>query len=381
MSKKLSTDEWIAKAREKHGDRYDYSKTVYDGADRKLTVSCQLHGEFQTHPSTHLKGGGCQACAGQGSSLDGSLTTEEFIARARKVHGNLYDYSESRYINAHTKINILCRKHGLFSQVSGNHISGQGCPACAQNIRSEKRKISPSDVMSRVANAHGLKYIYFIDSYTTEEDFKFMCPVHGVMHQRLAYHLRLSGCKKCNETRLAKNRPEELTVDLLKEYLIIDFNSGAITHKIPYKRKKPGDAVRMTYNPSGYAIFSLLGHTISAHRAVWSMANGRMVAPNMTIDHINGDIKCNRLSNLREVPQSVNSKNHKLNKRNTTGVCGVSYLSKGNVYVVHIFHNYQNIYVGRYKTLAEAAIARKEAEKKYGYHELHGMPAEEKALQ
>jgi len=106
-----------------------------------------------------------------------------------------------------------------------------------------------------------------------------------------------------------------------------------------------------------------------------------MVAPEMTIDHINGDVTCNRLSNLREVSQALNSKNHKLNKRNTTGVCGVSYLSSSKVYVVHLFHNYRSIYIGRYKTLEEAAAARKEAEKKYGYHKFHGMPAEEKARQ
>lgn len=381
MSKKLSTAEWIARAREKHGDRYDYSRAVYEGADRKLIVACRLHGEFETHPSTHIRAGGCPACAGKGSNPDGSLTTEEFISRAKALHGSEYDYSKSCYVNAHTKIDIVCRQHGLFSQTPGNHLSGRGCPTCAQESRAEKRKISPSDVMSRVAKAHGLKYIYFIDFYTTEEDFKFMCPTHGIIHQRLAYHISLSGCKKCHAMRLAQERPGALTVSILKEYLDVDFNSGVITHKIPYKRKKAGDPVRLTYNSGGYAIFSLLGHTIAVHRAVWSIANGRMVAPEMTIDHINGDVTCNRLSNLREVSQALNSKNHKLNKRNTTGVCGVSYLSSSKVYVVHLFHNYRSIYIGRYKTLEEAAAARKEAEKKYGYHKFHGMPAEEKALQ
>ncbi len=381
MSKRLTTAEWVERASVKHGDRYDYSETVYLGAGKKLRIICRLHGAFETHPATHIKVGGCPQCAGKGSNQDGSLTTEEFIARAKAVHGNRYDYSRSVYAGSKVNLTIGCEKHGIFEQAAANHLSGSGCLVCAKEIRAHKRKIKTSDLMAQVVKAHGLKYIYFLDSYTTEEDFRFMCPTHGIIRQRLCYHIRPSGCVKCHEMRLAQKRPAELTVDLLNEYLYVDLDTGVITHKIPYKRKASGDPVRLTYNPAGYAIFSLLGHTISVHRAVWAVAHNRMVADNMTIDHINGDVTCNRLSNLREVPQGLNSKNHKRNKRNTTGVCGVSYLEHAGVYTAHIFHNYKSIYIGRYRTLEEAAAARKEAEKKYGYHEFHGMPAEEKAKQ
>ena len=58
------------------------------------------------------------------------LTQEEFIKKAKVIHGNKYDYSQVKYINTKTKVLIICPQHGEFLQVSGNHLRGQGCPYC-----------------------------------------------------------------------------------------------------------------------------------------------------------------------------------------------------------------------------------------------------------
>lgn len=47
MPKKLTTEEWIARAKEKHGDKYDYSKSIYTGSQNKITVTCPEHGDFE----------------------------------------------------------------------------------------------------------------------------------------------------------------------------------------------------------------------------------------------------------------------------------------------------------------------------------------------
>ena len=70
------------------------------------------------------------------------LTTKEFIEKAVEVHINKYDYSKVNYINAHTKVQIICRKHGSFWQTPTNHISQkQGCPKCSHNISKYENEI------------------------------------------------------------------------------------------------------------------------------------------------------------------------------------------------------------------------------------------------
>lgn len=59
------------------------------------------------------------------------LTQEEFLFRAKSIHGNFYDYSKTVYVNAKTKICIICPIHGEFWQSSNHHLEGQGCKKCA----------------------------------------------------------------------------------------------------------------------------------------------------------------------------------------------------------------------------------------------------------
>lgn len=61
------------------------------------------------------------------------LTTEDFIKRAKPIHDDKYDYSETEYINMYSKVKIRCKKHGVFEQIAGNHINPRikaGCPYC-----------------------------------------------------------------------------------------------------------------------------------------------------------------------------------------------------------------------------------------------------------
>lgn len=56
------------------------------------------------------------------------LTQDEFIERARSVHGNKYDYSKVEYKGKEQKVLIICPEHGEFWQLAGNHLTGRGCP-------------------------------------------------------------------------------------------------------------------------------------------------------------------------------------------------------------------------------------------------------------
>ena len=91
-----------------------------------------MHGDFWQTPNTHLYGGGCQACARKKRSRKVFLSTEQFIERAKKVHEDLYDYSDVRYVKSATKVRIKCKKHGVFEQSANSHLSGHGCKECGR---------------------------------------------------------------------------------------------------------------------------------------------------------------------------------------------------------------------------------------------------------
>lgn len=136
--KKLTTKEFIEKSQKVHGDKFDYSEVDYQGNKLKIKIKCKKCGHiFEQQAQSHMKGFGCPFCSNNNKS-----TTKEFIEKASKVHGEKYDYSLVNYVNAHTKVNIICPVHGVFQQIPSSHwYLQQGCPICAlskQTSRGEK---------------------------------------------------------------------------------------------------------------------------------------------------------------------------------------------------------------------------------------------------
>lgn len=127
-SLRSSTEEFIEKSKRIHGDKYDYSKVNYINNREKVEIICPIHGSFYQKPNSHLSGQGCPECSG-----NKRLTTEEFIKRAREIHGNKYDYSKTEYKNRKTKVEIICPDHGSFYQTPFNHLIGAGCPVCKES--------------------------------------------------------------------------------------------------------------------------------------------------------------------------------------------------------------------------------------------------------
>ena len=127
MPKRKTLEEFIKQAKQVHGNKYGYSKVIYVNNHTKVCIICAEHGEFWQKPSDHLKGCGCPKCKGVSK-----LTKEEFIEKATSVHGNKYDYSKVEYVNNKTKVCIICPKHGEFWQKPNCHLSGDRCPKCSK---------------------------------------------------------------------------------------------------------------------------------------------------------------------------------------------------------------------------------------------------------
>lgn len=123
-------DEWISRAVAIHGDKYDYSKALFERSYIKSTIICPEHGEFEQSATNHvIIGYGCKRC---GDAMKGrALEQDEFIAKAKQIHGESYDYSGVEYVNTRTPVSISCAKGHSFDQVPNLHLQGAGCPTCA----------------------------------------------------------------------------------------------------------------------------------------------------------------------------------------------------------------------------------------------------------
>ena len=130
---RITTKEFIKKAKKIHGDKYDYSKAKYINNITPICIICSVHGEFWQTPIHHLRGCDCPKCSKINGSLKQRLNTNDFIEKAKKVHGDKYDYSKVKYTTTNEKVCIVCPEHGEFWQEASSHLRGCGCPVCKES--------------------------------------------------------------------------------------------------------------------------------------------------------------------------------------------------------------------------------------------------------
>ena len=198
MSRRLTNEEFIVRARKIHGDTYDYSKVEYVSAHTPVTITCSSHGDFLQSPVNHWSGSGCPTCGREQTRGKLSMTKEQFIERAREVHGDTYDYSKVEYVNTHTPVTITCESHGDFPQSPAMHQSGQGCNACG--IESAKRKMSMTQeqFIERSKEVHGDTYGYSKVEYVNSHiPVTITCRTHGAVTSTPGNHLSGTGCGTC----------------------------------------------------------------------------------------------------------------------------------------------------------------------------------------
>lgn len=189
MGKKLTTNEFIERSKQIHGDTYDYTQTSYVSSSTKVSIVCKTHGVFEQWPSDHLRGSGCRLC-----NERQQMTTNQFIERAYQVHGYKFDYKESIYTNIYGKVTIICPIHGHFEQVAKDHLAGYGCPKC-----SGTGKKTTHDFIESARAVHGDKYDYsLVELRSMNKKVKIICRDHGEFMQRPADHVNGTGCPECS---------------------------------------------------------------------------------------------------------------------------------------------------------------------------------------
>ena len=190
---KKTTEQFIEQARKVHGNKYDYSKVVYDGEDVKVCIICPKHGEFWQTPYSHLKGRQCHAC-----SKVQRITQDIFLDRSKRIHNGKYDYSKVKFEHVNKHVCIICPEHGEFWQKPGIHLRGYGCPICGGS-----KRLTNEEFIEKARLVHEDKYDYSKVNYiNTSTKVCIICPEHGEFWQTPNSHLFGAGCPTCPESNM-----------------------------------------------------------------------------------------------------------------------------------------------------------------------------------
>lgn len=219
----LTQDEFIRRAKEKHGELFDYKLTVFKKLEDKIIIICKKHGKFKQTAYNHLKGG-CLKCENESRRS----STEEYVKKAIKVHGNKYNYDLVNYVNNDIKIKIVCKKHGFFYQIPSVHLFKHGCPKC----NSSKGELLISNFLTK-NNIEFEPQKKFKTSNISKCRFDFYLPLYKLLieyngGQHYDSIKRFGGIESLNKTQLRDQRKKDFA-----------HRNGYHFLEIPYFSKDP----------------------------------------------------------------------------------------------------------------------------------------------
>ena len=195
------TEYFINEAIEIHGNTYDYSLTQYFESSNNIKIICKNHGIFEQRPNSHkIRKQGCSKCGNIQMKLKQSFTQKEFVKKANEVHNNFYDYSLTKYISTHSKIIVICPKHGQFFVTPASHCQNVKCKKCEDKRKGNLRKSNNKEFIEKSVKIHGNKYDYSKVNYK-DNNTKVSINCNKCNHvflQLPSSHLVGSGCPKCS---------------------------------------------------------------------------------------------------------------------------------------------------------------------------------------
>ena len=201
-----NVEKFLEKARKVHGDKYSYDKMNFINSNNKIEIVCTKHGSFWQMPTKHIQGQGCPQCGIENRTEKHRVKSNDFITRAKELHGLKYDYSDVQFIEMDKKVKIICPRHGEFYQRPYDHLQGHACPKCA-NIESK----TENEIYEYCCEIIGRENIIHRDRkqiYPQEIDIYIPSLKLGIEYNGLIWHsdkfdkdkwYHYNKMKKCNE--------------------------------------------------------------------------------------------------------------------------------------------------------------------------------------
>jgi len=230
-----TTKQFIEKAKEVHGDTYNYDTVDYINSREPVKITCKVHGIFEQPPRTHLQNVGCKKCGDAKMGLNNRIPFKVFLERARKAHGDKYTYIEDSYIynkeEVRTMIDVICPIHGKFNQRTDGHSSGNGCPKCASKLIGEKTRLTTEEFITRATKVHKGLYDYSKVKYELSGiPVEIICKEHGVFKQLPTAHLNDRSmcpiCKSSKGEQIIRNLLIRCNIEYKREYNIKDIDNN-----------------------------------------------------------------------------------------------------------------------------------------------------------
>lgn len=224
-----TVEKFLEKAKKAHPDiEYDYSRITkpvsrYD----EVEIGCPVeeHGYFKQVVHNHIAKHGCQLCGIKKSASAQRSTTEKFKKNAKKIHGELYDYSEVDYIDENTLIIIICQIHGKFTQKPVNHLKGNGCKECGYEKNRKQFSLGRDKFIENAIAKFGDLYDYSLVVYVNiSTPVKVICQKHGefmispYLHTRMGKNGKYKNhghCQKCSHEMALERRRSKMVVKVL----------------------------------------------------------------------------------------------------------------------------------------------------------------------
>lgn len=154
------------------------------------------------------------------------MTFEEMIEKANIKHNFKYVYPSQDYKNGRSKIKILCKKHGEFTQLAESHLTGKGCPSCAGN-----KKYNIDTLLKKMNSVHSNKFIYILINFKNNDSIiEIKCPIHGYFNMKVGNHIHGQGCRKCSVKNLSYSTAEFIEIcnkvhNFYYDYSSVDYKS------------------------------------------------------------------------------------------------------------------------------------------------------------
>jgi|GEM_PF-1942916 len=246
MENKFTTQFFIKKAKEIHGDKFDYSEVQYKNMKEKIKIKCPKDHIFLQTAECHLRGSGCNICWKQKENALARgkkkiIPKEEFIKRAKIVHGDKINYNLTKYTCMTEFVELTCHKGHVFTQTPSSHIAGNGCSACARN-----KRFTQSQFLELSFNRHGNRFGYELSKYKSMcSNIIIMCHEHGLFITTPYNHIKRIGCNKCEAIEKTRkyynsyikflNKAYEIHSDLY-EYDLVEFVNTQTPIKIRCKK-------------------------------------------------------------------------------------------------------------------------------------------------
>ncbi len=204
----LTTTQFIEKARQQHGNFYNYDLVEYTSFGNDVKIECPLHGVFEQKPQYHLSGKGCYACGKIKISSRNRKGIDYYLLKFRQKHGTRYKYiidPDKSYISS-DKIQIECPIHKIFTQRISHHCS-HGCKACSMDTLRDNKFYTHDEYIEQAKIVNGDKYDYSETKYiSSQQKITIICKIHKRSFRTQATaHLQGHGCPTCRYEKASKS--------------------------------------------------------------------------------------------------------------------------------------------------------------------------------